>query len=123
MVPALTLALAAGTTASAAEMDLLLRNGRVLDGAGNPWLLRDVGIEGDRIVFVGDTALESISAKETLDLTGLLLAPGFWDVHSHADLDSEHGRAARPQLYQGITTVVVGVDGRGTSEIAETFRR
>jgi N-acyl-D-amino-acid deacylase len=122
LLPALMVAIAPGTRPSAVEMDLLLRNGRVLDGAGNPWLLRDVGIQGDRIVFVGDATVEEISAKETLDLKGLLLAPGFWDVHSHADLEAEHGRAALPQLYQGITTLVVGVDGRGTSEIAETFR-
>jgi N-acyl-D-amino-acid deacylase len=118
----LTIALGTGTAASAVEVDLLLRNARVLDGTGNPWLPRDVGIRGGRIVFVGDATVEDVSAKETLDLSGLLLAPGFWDVHSHADLDSEHGRASLPQLYQGITTVVVGVDGRGTSEIAETFR-
>ncbi len=109
-------------TGGAEELDLLLKNGRILDGAGNPWFARDVGIRGDRIVFVGKAEIENVSARETLDVAGLLVAPGFWDVHSHADLDSEHGRTALPQLYQGITTIVLGMDGRGTSEVAETFR-
>jgi N-acyl-D-amino-acid deacylase len=111
------------STEGAEELDLLLKNGRVLDAAGNPWFGRDIGIRGDRIVFVGNAEVAEVSARETLDVGGLLVAPGFWDVHSHADLLSEHGRAALPQLYQGITTIVLGMDGRGTSEVAETFRR
>jgi N-acyl-D-amino-acid deacylase len=105
------------------QVDLLLENGRVLDGAGNPWSYKDVGIVGDRIAFVGNAELAGVTAGKTLDVTGLLVTPGLWDVHSHADLDAAHGRLALPQLYQGITTIVLGVDGRGTNEVAETFRR
>lgn len=104
-------------------LDLLLLNGKVLDGTGNPWFVRDLGITGDRIMFVGDAALEGRSARDTLDVRGLLVTPGFWDVHSHADPDSPHGRAALPQLTQGITTVVLGVDGRGANNLAEIFGR
>jgi N-acyl-D-amino-acid deacylase len=105
------------------QVDLLLENGRVLDGAGNPWSYKDVGIVGDRITFVGNAGLEGVTARKTLDVTGLLVTPGLWDVHSHADLEAAHGRLALPLLYQGITTIVLGVDGRGTNEVAETFRR
>lgn len=120
---ALALLLAVSPAAGqGSDLDLLLRNGRVLDGAGNPWIRRDIGIRGDRIVFVGNADVERVTARETLDVTGLLVTPGLWDVHSHADLDSEHGRKALPQLYQGITTIILGVDGAGTSAIVETFR-
>jgi N-acyl-D-amino-acid deacylase len=102
-------------------LDLLLVNGRVLDGAGNPWFFQDVGVTGDRITFVGDAALEGRAARDTLDVEGLLVTPGFWDVHSHAGPDSPSGRAALPQLTQGITTVVIGVDGRGPNNITEIF--
>jgi len=81
------------------QLDLLLLNGKVLDGTGNPWFLQDVGITADRITFVGDASLEGVNAKETLDVEGLLVTPGFWDVHSHANPDTPEGRAALPQLH------------------------
>ena len=105
------------------RVDLLLINARVLDGTGNPWFYRDIGITGDRIRFVGDAGTTSLVARETLDLNGLLVTPGFWDAHSHADLESEQGRQSLPQLYQGITTVVLGVDGGGSNRITQIFDR
>jgi N-acyl-D-aspartate/D-glutamate deacylase len=80
---------------------------QVLDGAGNPWVRRDIAITGDRITFVGSAAAARITARDTLNVRGLLVTPGFWDVHSHAELASDHGRKALPLLYQGVTTVVV----------------
>ena len=102
-------------------LDLLLVNGKVVDGTGSPWFFQDIGIAGDRIAFVGDAALEGIGARDTLDVAGLLVTPGFWDVHSHADPESPSGRPALPQLTQGITTVVLGMDGRGPNNITEIF--
>lgn len=103
------------------QVDLLLRNGQILDGAGNPWVSKDIGITGDRITFVGDAASDRITARETLDLRGLLVTPGLWDVHSHADLAAERGRLALPLLYQGVTTVVLGVDGDGSNNVSAIF--
>lgn len=108
---------------SEAPLDLLLVHGRVLDGAGNPWVYQDIGITGDRIMFVGDAALAGVAARDTLDVQGLIVTPGFWDVHSHANPDIASGRAALPQLTQGITTVVLGMDGRGQNNITEIFNR
>jgi N-acyl-D-amino-acid deacylase len=102
-------------------LDLLILNGRVLDGTGNPWFFQDLGVAGDRIAFVGNAALRGAAARDTLDAAGLLVTPGFWDVHSHADPDAPSGRAALPQLTQGITTVVLGVDGRGSDSIAAIY--
>jgi len=109
--------------ASAQTVDVLIVGGRVLDGAGNPWVQRDIGVTGDRIVFVGVARDARMTARDTIDATGLLVTPGFWDMHSHAELDEPWGKDARPFLYQGITTVVLGVDGDGTKQIAETFAR
>src|SRR3990172_8779130 len=101
--------------------DLLLTGGRVLDGAGNPWIRADVAIRADRIVFIGDARAAGVEARETIDVSGLLVTPGLWDVHSHADLDTIEGKRALPLLYQGVTTVVLGIDGQGTNEIDSIF--
>ncbi len=114
-------AIVAASQSETTTVDLLLLNGRVIDGTGSPWIQRDIGITGDKIVFVGNARHERVSARETVDVSGLLVTPGFWDMHSHADVVSEWGRQSRNQLYQGITTVVIGVDGGGESNVAEQF--
>ena len=101
-----------------APIDLIIRGGRVFDGTGNPWIRADVAVLGSRIVAVGD--LSDYSASVELDATGLFVAPGFIDVHSHASggLTSEDRSDARTLLYQGVTTVVINPDGR-SPDIAE----
>ncbi|HLE70709.1 MAG TPA: D-aminoacylase, partial [Vicinamibacteria bacterium] len=101
--------------------DILLTGGRILDGAGNPWVRADIAIREDRIVFVGDARVAGVEARETFDVSGLLVTPGLWDVHSHADLDTTEGKRALPLLYQGVTTVVLGIDGQGKNEIGSIF--
>lgn len=100
-----------------ASYDLVIRNGRVLDGSGNAWYLADVAVTGDRIVAVG--RLEGTAAR-TIDATGLYVAPGFIDTHSHAGpgLATPQLSAAAPLLAQGITTVFVNPDGGGPVDIA-----
>lgn len=97
--------------------DLLILNGRVLDGSGNPWLREDLGIRGDRIVARG--RLAGAQALRTIDATDLVVAPGFIDVHSHAggSLARESLRDGRGLLAQGITTVVVNPDGGGPVDL------
>jgi N-acyl-D-amino-acid deacylase len=117
----LALGLARPLAAQAAVLDVLLINGRVIDGAGNPWVRQDVGVRGDRIAYVGLAAVDRPAAKDTVDVSGLVITPGFIDVHSHADLDTEHGRPGLAFLFQGITTAVLGVDGAGASTLHSTF--
>ena len=105
----------------AQNADVLLRGGHVLDGAGNPWVRKDVAITGDRISFVGDARTSRVQARDTINAAGLVITPGLWDVHSHADFTHARGRQALPLLYQGVTTVVLGVDGDGTNNIRELF--
>src|SRR5262245_55343507 len=86
--------------------DVLIRNGRVMDGTGNPWLRADVGIRGDRIAAVG--RLAGASARVTIDAADRLVTPGFIDVHSHAleGLVRAELHEGLPLLAQGVTTIV-----------------
>jgi N-acyl-D-amino-acid deacylase len=100
--------------------DVLITNGRVLDGTGNPWFPADIAVAGGRIVAVG--TLTGARAANVIDATGKYVAPGFIDIHSHADdgsgprggfRDPDPVRRSAPNLVsQGITTVVVNQDGR-----------
>ena len=65
------------------KYDILITNGRVIDGAGNPWFKADVGIAGDRIEAIG--RLDDAVAERRIDAKGLVVAPGFIDIHSHSD--------------------------------------
>ncbi len=101
------------------EFDVILRGGTVLDGGMTPGIVTDVALAGDRVAAVGD--LSGASAREVLDVTGLHVAPGFVDAHSHAGsgLDTEGRSHAEPLVAQGITTVVVNPDGGGPTDLAE----
>jgi N-acyl-D-amino-acid deacylase len=102
------------------SFELLIRNGRVFDGTGNPAFPADIGIRGGRIVAIG--RLATARADRVIDATGKFVAPGFIDIHSHADDGSSprggfrdenpQVRAAPNLVAQGITTVVVNHDGR-----------
>lgn len=104
---------------NASVIQQLLIGGTVFDGSGEPPQVTDLGIDDGRIVFIGDAAAAKIQAEKSIDATGLWVTPGFIDAHSHAELDQDYGRDALPYLYQGITTVVLGLDGGGGSEVEE----
>ena len=112
-------ALTAALVAQPAQrFDVLIRNGRVMDGSGNPWLRADVGITGDRIAAVG--RLTEATATRVIDAHDRIVAPGFIDVHSHAadGLRNAALHQAQPIIAQGITTVVVNPDGGGPIDLA-----
>lgn len=92
--------------ASTQHFDVLLRHGTVVDGSGQPAYKADVAIEGDRVVQIGD--LTDATAARELDVSGLIVAPGFIDVHSHDDAALIESPAMTPKLTQGVTTVVAG---------------
>lgn len=112
---------------SSAPFDVLIVGGKVLDGTGNPWFYADVGIRDGKIVAVG--RLEGARATRVIDARGLFVAPGFIDLHSHADdgasaeggfRDPDPRRRAAPNVVaQGVTTVVVNQDGRSPWPIRE----
>lgn len=106
------------SSAVAQERTVLIQNGRILDGTGNPWFYADVLIRGDRIEAVGD--LDNVTADEVIDASGLYVAPGFIDAHSHAGpgLASSGLSHGEPLLAMGLTTVFVNPDGGGPVDIA-----
>ena len=87
----------------------LISNALVIDGTGSAAMTSAVRIDGDRIVAVGDLA--PLPGETVIDATGLVLAPGFIDSHSHHDADMEDFRHMPAVLSQGVTTVVRGADG------------
>ena len=101
--------------------DLLLAGGLVHDGSGGPPVRQDVAVTGKRISFVGDAAAAGVVAAEVVNVEGLMVTPGFIDMHSHAELTEDYGRDALPFLHQGITTVAIGLDGGGTPDVAGLF--
>jgi N-acyl-D-aspartate/D-glutamate deacylase len=113
--------------AQGAPADLLIRNGRVIDGTGAPARGADVAITGDRITFVGDAARANVQAKRMIDARGLIVAPGFIDPHTHTleDLSSSDAnrRANVDYLMQGVTTVITGNDGGGPYDVARTLAK
>ncbi len=87
--------------------DLVLRSGTVVDGTGRRGFVADVGLRGDRIAAIGDLA--GVTAARTIDVSGLVVAPGFVDAHAHSDL-RRHPKA-QSKLFQGVTLDVTGPDG------------
>ncbi|MEQ8330280.1 MAG: amidohydrolase family protein [Longimicrobiales bacterium] len=120
MLPLLTAALL--TAVPADTVDILFRGGTVYDGSGAVAVVADVGVSGDRIVFLGDARAEDVHGRREIDATGLIVSPGFIDPHAHAQGDLAHEergpRENRNYLMQGVTTVVVGNDGHGTWDVA-----
>lgn len=86
--------------------DLLIRSGRVVDGTGNPWFYGDVAVKGDRIVAVGQVSEHE--ARKRIDARGLVVAPGFIDMHSHSDFLLLEDGDAQSKIRQGVTTEILG---------------
>ncbi len=118
----------------APAFDLVIRGGRVIDGTGNPWVLADVGIKGDTVA--ADAPDLVTTGARVVEARGLVVAPGFIDVHTHGDAgntavpagtidplvrddkqDLIGNPAAENDVRQGVTTVIAGPDGFGTTQV------
>ena len=90
-------------------LDIIIKNGTVIDGSGNPGIKADLGIKQQKIEAIGD--LSDAQASNIVDATGLVVSPGFIDTHAHSDgvllTDPQHASGIR----QGITTEILGQDG------------
>ncbi|NQT07678.1 amidohydrolase family protein, partial [Candidatus Bathyarchaeota archaeon] len=88
------------------SFDIIIKNGRIVDGTGNPWYKADVGISSDRVESIGD--LSGAGYGRTIDAGGLVVAPGFMDIHSHSDYVTLLDPRVESKIRQGVTTEVGG---------------
>ncbi len=93
----------------AADFDLIILNGRLVDGANNPWHYSDIGIKGDTIVALGD--LKQKTAVQKIDAQGMIVTPGFIDIHNHGRNAIFQEPTAENFIRQGVTTLMEGNDG------------
>src|SRR5687768_3654463 len=106
---ALFLAVTVASPAQQPQIDLLFRNGRIVDGTGHAWLRGDVALRGDTIVRIAASIDEP--AVRVIDVAGHVIAPGFIDVHTHARRGIFEVPTAPNYVRQGVTTVFEGPDG------------
>lgn len=99
--------------------DILIRNGKVLDGTGNSWTYSDIAVRNGKIVAVGKLA--NWSAEKQIDASGLIVAPGFIDVHTHIEGDERKNPTADNFIYDGVTTVVTGNCGLSQVNLGAYF--
>jgi N-acyl-D-amino-acid deacylase len=100
--------------------DVIIENGRVIDGSGNPWFKADVGLRGDVIETIG--GLHGASADRRIDASGLVVAPGFIDIHSHSDYNVLIDPRVESKIRQGVTTEVVGNCGSSAAPMNADVR-
>lgn len=105
-------------SANAQDYDLILRHGRLVDGAGNPAFFADLAVKAGRIAAIGKV---NGTAKTEIEARGWIVAPGFIDVHTHADDLADFPRAEN-FVRMGVTTIVVGNCGGSTLEVGRFFR-
>jgi len=96
-------------SAQAPQYDLLIVGGHILDGSGSPWFAGSVAVKDGRIAEVG--RLPKASARQTIDATGLVVAPGFIDLHGHSDFTLLVDGNAQSKIRQGVTTEILGESG------------
>ena len=96
-------------SASAGDYDLLIRNGHIIDGTGNPWYAADLAVSGDRIAAIGD--LREAHAKREIDAKGRTVSPGFIDMLGQSEVSLLLDNRSMSKLSQGITTEITGEGG------------
>ncbi|MBS1626598.1 MAG: D-aminoacylase [Bacteroidetes bacterium] len=95
------------------QADILIKNGKILNGTGNSWFYGDIAIKEGKIMAIGH--LNNYTSAKTIDATGLIVAPGFIDVHTHIEGDEKKNPTADNFIYDGVTTVIAG--NCGSSEV------
>jgi dihydroorotase/N-acyl-D-amino-acid deacylase len=111
----------AALAAQPASYDLVLRNGRIVDGTGSPWYRADLAIKGDTIARIAPSIADA--AARTIDASGLVVAPGFIDIHTHARRGIFEVPTADNYVRQGVTTLVEGPDGSSPLPLRPFFEK
>ena len=110
-----------GNVQAQTTADILIKNGRILDGTGNSWFWGDVAVKDGKIIKIG--SLQNINAANTIDAKGMIVAPGFIDVHTHIEGDEVKNPTADNFIYDGVTTVVTGNCGASHVDVKNYLRR
>ena len=106
---------------SQTSYDIVIRNGKIIDGTGNSWFYGDIGVKDGKIKSVGK--LDPASATKVVDATGLIIAPGFIDVHGHIEGGIMSRPTAENYIYDGVTTVITGNCGGSSTNLKNYFAR
>ncbi len=106
--------------ASASKYELVIKNGRIVDGSGNPWFYADIGIINGRIAKIG--RIDTNEAVQVIDAQNLIVAPGFIDVHAHVENGIMRMPTADNFLMMGVTTIVTGNCGGSWPAVGDSLR-
>jgi N-acyl-D-amino-acid deacylase len=106
--------------AQSQDCDILITNGKIIDGTGNNWYYGNVAVKGGKIIKIGRDV--SLSAKKTIDAKGLIIAPGFIDVHTHLEDDETKDPNATSFILDGVTTCITGNCGSSNTDIGKYLR-
>jgi len=109
----------AASVENAPPYDVIIKNGRIMDGSGNPWVSGDVAIRSDRIAAIGK--LEDVQAKRVIDASELVVAPGFIDMLGQSEYDLLIDNRSLSKLSQGITTEITGEGASVAPQNARTL--
>lgn len=100
--------------------DVIIRNGMICDGSGNPWTKLDIAIKNDRIVKIAKFIDQTVNKE--IDASGHIVSPGFIDAHSHSDLLCTNPAIHKVKVLQGVTTEVFGQDGISVAPVSESTK-
>jgi N-acyl-D-amino-acid deacylase len=100
--------------------DILIKNGKIITGAGNPWFEADIAVKEGKIVEIG--SLKGEESKEVIDATGLVVSPGFVDIHNHSDYNIMINPKSESFIRQGVTTLVFPNCGSGAAPLNEELK-
>ena len=104
---------------SAQQAEILLKNGKIIDGTGNSWYYGDIAIQNGKIIAIGK--LGKWIATKNIDASGLIVAPGFIDVHTHIEGEEKKNPTADNFIYDGVTTVITGNCGGSQVDMGTYF--
>ena len=102
------------------KADILIKNGKIIDGTGNSWYYGSVAIKKNKILAVG--LLPHIKAKKIIDAQKKVIAPGFIDVHTHIEGDEKVSPRAESFIYDGVTSVITGNCGSSKNDVKKYFK-
>jgi N-acyl-D-amino-acid deacylase len=104
-------------SAHSQDCDILIINGKIIDGTGNNWYYGNIAVKDGRILKIGREV--KLSATKTIDAKGLIVAPGFIDVHTHLEGDEASDPMAQSFIYDGVTTCITGNCGSSNTDIGK----